>query len=1619
MAEDKNLTQLIINEMTKAQYEALDKVNEDEIYILTDVDTTIHTDNSTLQGDGSTEKPIGLSDTIISTLNNKQDKLTAGTNISIEDNVISSTIPIATETQAGINRTYTSGANISIEDNVISSTMPIATDTQTGITKLYTTSGTNTDGAMTQKAVGDAISAHNTATDAHSNIRGVAGGLATLDNNAKVPMSQINDALIGNVSYQGLWDAATNTPFLADPTGGLPAGYNALGYINFTSNTFIDTGVFISETDETVEYDIKMTPSNTGCFPFGAAGSEASTNNTGSVYFYGSTLEYFAGSTRSIRLGEVVKDKDYIINIKLDQTTQTITVIENDLRTTQSYSGSIISPVSIILGGLRYGTASNPTHGFGYSGKIHYFVIRKNGIMVKQYQPAQRISDGAYGFYEHVSGEFVVSSGALFASGGGEIEIPKGYYYITTVAGDRFGLHFDVGDWIISAGGYWSKVDNTDAVVSVNGRTGNVVITTEDLDLSNYVQNTDIATYNKAGLLLGTGNGFRANVRGLPQCDSLTTTSYPSASNAYFISKGTIENLKYDIVKRAITTNNITLTDSEKEKARNWIGASAPTAFETMPDVNASAGEIYQYVGETTEELTSGYFYKSVPQGVSYITSDPNVTFNFDLFWSELESAGITLETLQMIEEDKEHGGFTIIGTAESETNYRVQEINGVQVYALLTQSVQVASSYVGVTNKWYYKPTETFAWERVDVQPAPDGCLTKEEADATYLQLTGGTITGEVVIKNDSSDTIAPLLTLSHGSNDIVIKKSRYSKILNFDNALLDGVSGITPIQSNGELGSNGAFWSKVYVRNLNAGAPSGKDLLVPSKEGTLATLDDIPAATQFEVLPEISENNIGEIVQYTGETTNNYTQGHFYKSTKTITRNIVSSGYTLDAETNIVVNVRIDQFLSHNPVFADPSVSGTQYPAWRADYGGAGFWNIWTQTPNISISETELKNIWGVSIVDENGLPYTPVAGDNITIEQQEEINYHWEEINFSEDYLPLSGGELTGPLNINGAILSSQYDNELKIGLIGVDEIINMNLASGSIISVTDSGSLGSGEHKWKTVYTTTLNNGADLVLPTEGGTLARTEDIQGVNTNINNHINNTSNPHSVTKAQVGLENVDNTADLDKPISTATQAALDEKQNALTTGTGIKLETDTISITDDVVTNKTQTTGGSFSVGNTTGKNTGSNSTHINSVRTINKAGAISIGHFAETTGLYGIGIGFSANAGYCSVGIGYSANAAAEYSVQLGDGTNTNENTLQFRDYPLVDAEGNIYSDRLIGNAIVKYLEMPSVSSKYNNIIVQYAGATTDKYINGYFYKGSYVVANTYTVEENQIGFSISSIDTNKLMNWFTEAVHPSTPLDFTNKLVIGVPEHGGDLELYYNYNENYGDGEYRERIHGWDSSEHGIEYTVDESLLYDVSEHIKLAEITISVTDASWKQINVQPLQDLSGYAEKTTVQQIQQTLDTKADKSDTYTKTEVDAKVSSVYRFMGSVATVDALPADATVGDTYNIEADGSNYAWTGTTWDKLSETVNLTPYLTKEDATKTYDTITSVNNKLLTKQDTLVAGNNISITNNTISVTDFESLLPDQEGHEDEVLSTDGSNAKWTGMPGLIIRRL
>lgn len=51
---------------------------------------------------------------------------------------------------------------------------------------------------------------------------------------------------------------------------------------------------------------------------------------------------------------------------------------------------------------------------------------------------------------------------------------------------------------------------------------------------------------------------------------------------------------------------------------------------------------------------------------------------------------------------------------------------------------------------------------------------------------------------------------------------------------------------------------------------------------------------------------------------------------------------------------------------------------------------------------------------------------------------------------------------------------------------------------------------------------------------------------VGDDVSGHIADTDNPHGVTAEDIGLENVNNTADTDKPVSDAMQEVLDTKMN-----------------------------------------------------------------------------------------------------------------------------------------------------------------------------------------------------------------------------------------------------------------------------------------------------------------------------------------------------------------------------------------------------------------------------------------------------------------------------------------
>lgn len=99
--------------------------------------------------------------------------------------------------------------------------------------------------------------------------------------------------------------------------------------------------------------------------------------------------------------------------------------------------------------------------------------------------------------------------------------------------------------------------------------------------------------------------------------------------------------------------------------------------------------------------------------------------------------------------------------------------------------------------------------------------------------------------------------------------------------------------------------------------------------------------------------------------------------------------------------------------------------------------------------------------------------------------------------------------------------------------------------------------------------------------------------------------------------------------------------------------------------------------------------------------------------------------------------------------------------------------------------------------------------------------------------------------------------------------------------------------------------------------------------------------------------------------------TDAYTKTEIDGKVSGVFHYKGTKATVAQLPSSGNeVGDVWHVTADNGEYAWDGTTWQELGSTVDLSSYYTK------------------TETDTLLGNKVDKVSGKGLSTNDFTTEL-------------------------------
>jgi hypothetical protein len=108
----------------------------------------------------------------------------------------------------------------------------------------------------------------------------------------------------------------------------------------------------------------------------------------------------------------------------------------------------------------------------------------------------------------------------------------QGDYYVVNVAGSTNldGItDWQIGDWAIFNGTVWQKVDNTDAVTSVNGQVGAVVLTASNVGAAANTVNVI------AGTGLGGGGNLEANVTLSLANTAVTADTYGSANTAVII----------------------------------------------------------------------------------------------------------------------------------------------------------------------------------------------------------------------------------------------------------------------------------------------------------------------------------------------------------------------------------------------------------------------------------------------------------------------------------------------------------------------------------------------------------------------------------------------------------------------------------------------------------------------------------------------------------------------------------------------------------------------------------------------------------------------------------------------------------------------------------------------------------------------------------------------------------------------------------------------------------------------------------------------------------------------------------------------------------------------------
>ena len=222
----------------------------------------------------------------------------------------------------------------------------------------------------------------------------------------------------------------------------------------------------------------------------------------------------------------------------------------------------------------------------------------------------------------------------------------KGQYWVVSQGGERFGLSFETGDWIIATDNSWQKIDNSDAVTSVNGKLGNVILTSEDIDHNGITVANAIDSKQDeltAGKNIKIENNVISAEFNTAIIDYNLTYNKPSINGVELINAKTLED--FDIQRTIKAGENVYLTKSEADKMTDTINVYEATTsrmgvveIATQTEVNTGTDTVKPVTPATLKPVTDNLHTKIDNEITRAQQAEQTLQNNIDTIGTQIEN---------------------------------------------------------------------------------------------------------------------------------------------------------------------------------------------------------------------------------------------------------------------------------------------------------------------------------------------------------------------------------------------------------------------------------------------------------------------------------------------------------------------------------------------------------------------------------------------------------------------------------------------------------------------------------------------------------------------------------------------------------------------------------------------------------------------------------------------------------------------------------------------------------------------------------------------------------------------------------------------------------------------